>query len=276
MSLMKITDYPKQFQRGKESADYQSVVDKLSQGINGIDIAYGEDIYQRIALFVPEKPNGIVLVYIHGGRWSYGFKESAAFMAPTFNSAGITLASIGYRLYPNRYKSGISDVSTAIDWLVKYLGEYGVDINKLFISGHSSGGHYAAQLSVTYDWLDKHKLPYDLLSGCLPISGVYDLTEKGYKGEGRPPCLPDGSDGVFESPMFRMDKLIIPFLITYGSNDYSFLIPQAKEFALSISEHGGEAETLELQGKNHFTVHCEGAASDGEWINRAITWIRQH
>ena len=47
-------------------------------------------------------------------------------------------------------------------------------------------------------------------------------------------------------------------------------------FSLSVNEHGGEAETLVLEGKNHFTVHCDGAASDGEWINRAIDWIKQH
>ena len=149
-------------------------------------------------------------------------------------------------------------------------------MNKLFISGHSSGGHYAAQLSVTRDWLDKFKLPYDLISGCLPISGVYDLTEKGYKGVGRPPCLAVDSDGVFESPMFRMDNFIVPFLITYGTHDYSFLIPQAKEFYALINKYGGKAEILELEGKNHFTVHYEGAASDGEWTNRAIKWIKQH
>ncbi len=62
MSLMKITDYPKQVHRGKESAEYQSILDALSKGINGIDNAYGDDIYQRIALFLPDKPHGIVLV----------------------------------------------------------------------------------------------------------------------------------------------------------------------------------------------------------------------
>ena len=114
----------------------------------------------------------MVLIYIHGGRWSYGFKESAAFMAPTLNSVGITLASVGHRLYPNRYNSGILDVSTAINWLVKYLGEYGVDINKLFISGHSFWGSLCGTIISypTIGWMNL-KLPYDLLSGCLPIFG---------------------------------------------------------------------------------------------------------
>ena len=59
-------------------------------------------------------------------------------------------------------------------------------------------------------------------------------------------------------------------------HDYSFLIPQAKEFYALINKYGGKAEILELEGKNHFTVHYEGAASDGEWTNRAIKWIKQH
>ena len=109
MPLMRIEDYPPQPPRAEASQAYQQVVNKLSYGIEGIDVAYGDDIYQHIALFAPDAPNGSVLAYIHGGRWTYGYKESAAFMAPAFNAAGITFASIGHRLHPHLYDAGFAD-----------------------------------------------------------------------------------------------------------------------------------------------------------------------
>lgn len=273
MPLLKIEDYPPQVPRPKASAEYFKDVSALCQGIEGIDVAYGDDLYQHIALFVPEAPNGSVLAFIHGGRWSYGYKESAAFMAPAFNAAGITLASIGHRLSPHRYDAGFADVSRAIAWLANNVSDYGGDPERIFVSGHSSGGHYATQLAVTRDWQAREGVSRDVIRGCLPISGVYDLTLEGYKGEGRPPCISEGGDGRTESPVLRLHETPPPFLITWGSDDYPFLIPQAKTFATAVGDAGGNAESLELPGKTHFTVHSEGAAGKGGWTERALAWI---
>jgi len=276
MPLMRIEDYPPQPPRAEASAAYQQIVNDLSYGIEGIDVAYGDDIYQHIALFVPEAPNGTVLAYIHGGRWTYGYKESAAFMAPAFNAAGVTFASIGHRLHPHLYDAGFADVSRAIAWLSNNVSEHGGDSQRIFVSGHSSGGHYAAQLAATRDWQAREGVSRDVIRGCLPISGVYDLTPEGYQGEGRSPCLADGEEGRDKSPVFRLQETPPPFLITWGSEDYPFLIPQAKAFAEAVGDAGGEAETLELTGKTHFTVHSEGATADGAWTQRALAWIEAH
>jgi acetyl esterase/lipase len=276
MPLMNIEEYPPQAPRPEASEAYLKRVLEQCRGIDGIDVAYGEDIYQHIALFVPDAPNGTVLAFIHGGRWSYGYKETAAFMAPAFNTAGIIFASIGHRLFPNRYADGFADVSRAIGWLAKNVADYGGDAQRIFVSGHSSGGHYAAQLAATRDWQAGEGVSREVIRGCLPISGVYDLTTEGYKGEGRPPCIEEGGDGFAESPVNRLKETPPPFLITWGSDDYPFLIPQGQAFAEAVNNAGGEAETLELPGKTHFTVHNEGAAANGGWTKRALAWIDTH
>ena len=276
MPLMRIEDYPPQPPRAAASQAYHDAVHELCYGIEGRDVAYGDDIYQHIALFPADAPNGTVLAFIHGGRWSYGYKETAAFMAPAFNAAGITLASLGHRLFPHRYDAGFADVSSAIAWLANHAGEYGGDPQRIFVSGHSSGGHYAAQLAVTRDWQAREGLSRDVIRGCLPISGAYDLTVEGWQTDGRPPCLLDGADGREESPMFRIKEEPPPFLIAWGSDDYPFLIPQGREFAQAVRDAGGEAETMELAGKTHFTVHYQGAAGEGEWTRGALDWIAAH
>jgi len=276
MPLMRIEDYPPQAPRPAASQAYHKVVTEASYGIEGTDIAYGDDIYQHIALFVPQRPRGPILAFIHGGRWSYGYKEAAAFMAPALNEAGILFASIGHRLSPHRYEAGFADVSRGLAWLANHAADYGADPQSIFVSGHSSGGHYAAQLAVTRDWQAREGVSRDVIRGCLPISGVYDLSRQGYQGDGRPPCLPEGGDGMQESPLHRLKEAPPPFLVTWGSADYPFLIPQAKIFAQALEEAGGAVDRLELAGKDHFTVHCEGAAAKGPWMQRALSWIAEH
>ena len=276
MPLMRIEDYPPQPPRAEASQSHQQAVNELSYGIEGVDVAYGDDIYQHIALFVPKAPNGTVLAFIHGGRWSYGYKESMAFMAPAFNEAGIMFASIGHRLFPHQYDAGFADVSRAIAWLAANASDYGGDPQRIFVSGHSSGGHYAAQLAVTRDWQAREGVSREVIRGCLPISGVYDLTADGWAIDDPPPCLPDGTEGRDESPLYRLQETPPPFIVAWGSEDYPFLIPQGKDFAVAVGDAGGEAETLELAGKTHFTVHYEGAAAGGEWTARALAWIEAH
>jgi acetyl esterase/lipase len=227
MPLMNIEEYPPQAPRPEASEAYLKRVLEQCRGIDGIDVAYGEDIYQHIALFVPDAPNGTVLAFIHGGRWSYGYKETAAFMAPAFNTAGIIFASIGHRLFPNRYADGFADVSRAIGWLAKNVADYGGDAQRIFVSGHSSGGHYAAQLAATRDWQAGEGVSREVIRGCLPISGVYDLTTEGYKGEGRPPCIEEGGDGFAESPVNRLKETPPPFSLPGGATITRSSFPRA-------------------------------------------------
>lgn len=276
MPLMRIEDYPPQAPRNEASQDYHDTVMAKGAGVDGTDIAYGEDVYQHVALFVPPSPTGQVLAFIHGGRWSYGYKEAAAFMAPALNEAGIILASIGHRLFPSRYPDGFADVSRAIGWLGQNIATYGGDAQRIFVSGHSSGGHYASQLAVTGDWQAREGVARDVIKGCLPVSGVYDLTVAGYKGEGRPPCIPEGGDGQAESPIHRIVETPPPFLITWGTDDYPFLIPQAKDMAVALGDAGGDVETLEIAGATHFTVHSDGAATGGAWSRAALDWLAAH
>ena len=73
MPLLKGEDYPPQEPVTKEAAiAYRTEALRRAEGVEGLDCAYGKDIYQRIALFVPPRPNGTVLAWMHGGGWSGG------------------------------------------------------------------------------------------------------------------------------------------------------------------------------------------------------------
>ncbi|MBT7360749.1 MAG: alpha/beta hydrolase [Rhodospirillaceae bacterium] len=276
MALLKREDYPDQLPRPEAVLAYQQELWEKSRDVEGADVAWGDDIYQRVSIYPAPNPNGDVFAFIHGGRWTSGHKEAMAFMAPGFHAAGITFASLGHRLAPATYDDGFPDLCNGLACLSANVDRVGGDPQRIFIGGHSSGGHYAAQLAVTRDWQARHGLARDVIKGCLPISGVYDVSSEADFDDWPPPCLSDGDDGREKSPQYRIAETPPPSLVTWGSEDYPFLIPQGKAFAQALADGGGDVETLEIPGKTHFTVLGEGADPAGAWNKRAVSWISEH
>jgi arylformamidase len=61
-----------------------------------------------------------------------------------------------------------------IAWLFKEAPNFGADPSKIFIAGHSAGGHQAAILSIT-NWANNYGLPKEIIKGGIAISGIFDL-----------------------------------------------------------------------------------------------------
>src|SRR5271156_1593558 len=72
-------------------------------------------------------------------------KENFAFFAEGLPPLGINLAVIEYTLAPAaRLDRIVAEVRRSVWWLAEHLGEYGADPTRLYVSGHSAGGHLTA------------------------------------------------------------------------------------------------------------------------------------
>ena len=72
--------------------------------------------------------NGVTLAFLHGGGWTNGYKEWMAFMAPAFVEAGITFASIGYRLAPQHvFPAGFEDACDGVAQVISHARKFGGD-----------------------------------------------------------------------------------------------------------------------------------------------------
>jgi len=58
----------------------------------------------------------------------------------------------------------VAEVHRVVRWLAKHLAEYGADPNRLYVAGHSAGGHLTAMT-----------MPLPEVRGGIAISGIYDL-----------------------------------------------------------------------------------------------------
>lgn len=260
---MKLADYPPQEPLSEVGAAYSAECWKRSEGIAYDEVAYGPDPYQRLAIFKPARPTGPVLLFWHGGGWTSGYKEWMGFMAPVFTTAGVTFITAGYRLAPQHlFPAGYEDCRSALNWVKQE------SIGEIFIGGHSAGGHYAALLAIQHG--------AGMIRGCLPISGVYEFGE----GSGlttRPRFLGDDpSTDRLASPRFQLHAPTPPFLVAFGSKDFSHLVTQAKRFTAAVLAAGGAADELELQAHTHFSASLTAGDAEGPWAQAALAFMSKH
>jgi arylformamidase len=141
-----------------------------------LDRAYGASPGETLDIFPSRQGDGSALLFIHGGYWRSLDKRDFSFLAPAWVDAGVSLVVVNYDLCP---KVGIERIVqqmlAASVWLYRHAEQYGMDEDRLYVSGHSAGGHLAAMmLAALWPVMDR-SLPKDLYKGAIAISGVYDL-----------------------------------------------------------------------------------------------------
>lgn len=273
---MKLDDYPAQEPLSPAGTEYGRECWKRGEGVGGEEFAFGDDPYQRLLVLRADRPDGRVLLFWHGGGWTSGYKEWMAFMAPAFMRAEVTFVTAGYRLAPGHvFPAGLEDCVAAVRWVTAHAAEHGGDAKRLFVGGHSAGGHYAALLAASAAQRARSGLPADVFRGCLPLSGVFDFGPASGLSV-RPRFLgPDAANDLLASPVRQIDSPV-PFLVAYGSKDFAHLVPQGHAFVQALRVAGGEAEELVLPERTHFSASFAGGEADGPWVPRALDFMARH
>jgi hypothetical protein len=89
---------------------------------------------------------------------------------------GIAVALIRYRLAPvHRHPAQVEDVAAAVAQLVKDAAKHGFDARRIYLAGHSAGGHLASLVGLDSRYLARHGVAKNSIAGIVSISGLYDL-----------------------------------------------------------------------------------------------------
>ncbi len=141
-----------------------------------LDIPYGARPAEKLDIFPADGRSEALLVFIHGGYWRSRDKSDFSYLAPAFTRRGIALALPNYGLCP---EIGIEDIVKqnllALAWLWHHGAHHGVNPGRLYVAGHSAGGHLAAMMLAARWNTYMPELPCNLVKGGLAISGIYDL-----------------------------------------------------------------------------------------------------
>ena len=240
-----------------------------------LDVAYGPEDDQDIDIYLPDDAtatNVPVFMFIHGGSWTHGYKEWLGFMAPAFTTLPAIFVSVAYRLAPDtKFPLPVEDCRNALKWVYENIGEHGGDRNRIFVGGHSAGGHLAAMLTLELDALEASGLPRDVLKACFPVSGVFDLVGRDEERLG--PLLSSPADARAASPIQLVEGNRTPFLFAIGEIDFPELIPQSHAMAEALRNQSGTVELMDMPGEDHFNISLQGGNPDGPWVTRVREWM---
>jgi arylformamidase len=164
-------DHPRHFARWSDNSAHAR-----STMTCHLDRVYGTSPGETLDIFPARKGDGSALMFIHGGYWRSLDKRDFSFLAPAWVDAGVSLVVVNYDLCPKvSVERIVQQVLAASVWLYRHAEQYGMDEDRLYVSGHSAGGHLAAMmLAALWPVMDR-SLPRDLYKGAVAVSGVYDL-----------------------------------------------------------------------------------------------------
>jgi acetyl esterase/lipase len=241
------------------------------------DVVTGPDAWQRLDVYLPESTPVAgcpVLVTIHGGFWSHGYKEWHGFLADSFCDLPAIVVSVGYRLSTAaHHPAALDDCLAAIEWVYRNIAEHGGDPQRIFVSGHSAGGHLAALVALQPEVLEARGIPPSVIRGCLPVSAIFDTVDPALPADRVDEFLGPAASKESVSPIHLVRGTSVPFLIAYGEKDMPLLIPQAKAMAAALRAAGSDVETIVIPGADHFDVVMDALSHHHPWTAATRTML---
>ena len=244
----RVPEHPEIFSRWlREAEDYRAETFKAGRAQLGLP--YGDTPRQSYDLFLPAAGETAPLaMFIHGGWWRSLEPSLFSQMARGANAGGIAVAVVGYDLCPNvTIADIIQQIQRACASLWQRFGR------RIFIYGHSAGGHLAGAMVAT-DWPQLYpKAPADLVPAAYSISGVFDLAPlTGISVNQDLRLAPDEARQV--SPLFWPVKSGRIFDAVAGGLESSEFKRQSRAVVEAWRQKGVETRYEEIPGTNHFTV----------------------
>lgn len=248
----RVPEHAEIFARWIRDAEFYRA-DMLKQGRAELGLAYGVTPRQYLDLFHARAGTAAPLaLFMHGGYWRSLDPSMFSHMARGLNARGVTVAVVGYDLCP------IVTIADIIEQMRRACSFLWLRHNRrMYVIGHSAGGHLAATMVGT-DWPSLYpKAPADLVPAGCAISGLYDLTPLVGLSMNQDLRL-TAEDARNVSPAFwpigpgRTLDVVVGALESSEFKRQSQIIVQAWQ---------GAAQTRyeEIAGTNHFTV-CDPLA----------------
>jgi arylformamidase len=178
-------------------------------------------------------------VFVHGGYWHRLDKSDSSFIARAFQPSGVAVVVINYALIPTvDIDELVRQCRASIAWVHRHAASFGGDPSRIFVSGHSAGGHLAAMLMST-DWsafagLEPIRLSY--------LNEVLKLTPESARLCSPVHCPPQRSG---------------PLLLAVGGLEGPEYHRQGEELAAVWRTRRLPCQALDMPGHHHFSILAE-------------------
>lgn len=223
----------------------------------------------------PPRPNGAGVLLMVSGRWKSRRESFDLWMAAPLLRRGYTVFAVSHESQPTvSVQETVADVHRAVRFVRHRASEYGVDPERLGVTGGSSGGHLCLMLATrggpgpaeAPDPVDRESSAIQAAAVFFPVTNLFDLgTSTENAGDGGPPKSfreAFGSEGKDHSkwpalakelsPVFLVHPGQAPVYIVHGSADTLTPLEQSEWFRDASVKAGAEDVMLDVrEGKSH-------------------------
>lgn len=215
---------------------------------------------QTLNIFAPRNTSLLknVLIFVHGGSWKGGKKSLYNFFGSRLARKGVVVVIIDYPLSPAvSYNGMTSAVAEATWWVQDHIEKYGGDPEKIFISGHSAGGHLAALVSIRDEYFDSLGIANPIQGTILIDAAGLDMY--GYLQEEKLPAhhtylktfTSNPEEWKKASPLYHLHAGMKPMMIYRGEKTYTSIIKSHGKFIPALKKIVPDANYKVLKGKKH-------------------------
>ena len=240
-------------------------------------VAYGPTKSEHANIFLPKAPPATgapIFIFIHGGYWVAFEAEAFDLVAPGPVEAGFAVVNVTYALCPGVTISEIvRQVRAAIAWTYRNAASFGGDPERIFLAGHSAGGHLTGMALAT-DWRDVYGLPDDVIKGAIPISGLIDLYPLSCSWL-QPMVRFTAEEIRRESPIHHVKPCKTPIIAAWGGAETSEFERQSRTYLDAWRAAGNTGELFEIPNANHFEVLDGFDAADGLMTGKLVSLLER-
>ena len=226
------------------------------------------DPKRQLDLYLPRQETTAfpIVVFVHGGYWSPLDRRWMQPLIGAFGNVGVAFARhgigaaiVGYRQYP-RIRAGdesLDDVATAIRFVRDSCPAWGCDPKKLFVIGHSAGGHLTALLALDGSILRRSGVDPDAVAGFASVDGIFDLRASLASFKPEQTAILRGLFGPTDEALAAHSPISFaraqhpPLLFVDSSGDEEVCLQGFRAMKARMAEVTSPARFVELPGLGH-------------------------
>jgi acetyl esterase/lipase len=232
------------------------------------DVSYDDRFGAATTMDVYLPPDDAVgrpaVLAVHGGGWRLGDKKLEEPLCRRLARSGFVCVSINYRLVPDgAYPAAIQDTKCALIFLRAHADDYGLDAERVAVTGYSAGGHLASLVAVSEGVTElEPDCEVALTSGeparvaaSIPGAGVHEMRPLSWSAPvrdflgGSPDDVPERYD--LASPIWHVAPGLPPMLLIHGSSDLFVPVQQAEDMYDAMRAAGNDVRFLKMTGASH-------------------------
>ena len=216
--------------------------------------SYGPSKYEGLDLYRTSvnSDTAPTMIFIHGGAWRSGSASSYGYFAENFVNAGANLVVLDFInvIQANANLVTMADqVRDGVAWVYQNASKLKIDPSRIYVSGHSSGGHLCGVV-ITTDWSTRG-VPADFIKGAACASGMYDLQPVSLSA--RNTYVDFNADTISKlSPIQHIANIHTRVVLGHGTKETPEFQRQTEQFAAALRAAGKEVALVVAPGYNHF------------------------